>query len=156
MYLVSACLCGVNCKYSGKNNFKEECFKLLQNGEAILVCPEQLGGLTTPRRPSEIQGSTSEIIENNIGKVVDNLENDVTNQFIRGAEETLNIAKQTGIKLAILKDGSPSCGSKYIYDGSFSGKKIKGEGITTIMLRNNGIKVISDEDYVTEISIDEK
>ena len=151
MYLVSACLCGVNCKYSGKNNFNEECFKLLQDGKAILVCPEQLGGLTTPRRPSEIQGRTSEIVINNIGKVVDNLGDDVTNQFIRGAEEALNIAKQTGIKVAILKEGSPSCGSEYIYDGSFSGKKIKGEGITTFLLKENGIEVISDEDYIDRI-----
>lgn len=138
MYLVSACLCGVNCKYSGKNNLNNECVKLLEKGEAILICPEQLGGLTTPREPAEIRGE----------KVITKDGVDVTRDFIKGAEETLRIAKISNIKVAILKESSPSCGCNFIYDGSFSGKKIKGEGITCNLLKKEGIKVISDEEFV--------
>ena len=147
MYLVSACLCGVDCKYNGKNNLNEKCLKLLREGKAILVCPEQMGGLTTPRIPSEVSGCSKDIIECNKGKVLDKEGNDVSIQFIKGAEEALKIAKESGIKKAILKEGSPSCGSSFIYDGSFSSKKIKGEGITTYLLRKEGIKVISEEEF---------
>ena len=147
MYLISACLCGVNCKYNGKNNLNKHCLDLFKSGKAILVCPEQLGGLTTPRKPSEIQGESCEIINNKVGKIINNLGDDVTYQFIKGAEETLNIAKEAGVKIAILKEGSPSCGKNNVYDGTFSGRKIEGEGITSFMLRNNGIRVISDEEF---------
>lgn len=141
MYIVSACLCGVNCKYSGKNNLNEECVKLLKENKAILVCPEQLGGLTTPRKPAEVIKDGEDI------KVVNKDNEDVTNEFLRGAKETLNVAKVSNVKKAILKEGSPSCGCNFIYDGTFSGKKIKGEGITCRILREAGIEVISDEEY---------
>lgn len=147
MYLISACLCGVNCKYNGKNNLNEKCLKLLREGKAVLVCPEQMGGLTTPRIPSELIGSSKDIIEYSKGKILDKEGNDVSVQFIKGAEEALKIAKELGVKKAILKEGSPSCGSSFIYDGSFSGKKIKGEGITTYLLRKEGIEVISEEEF---------
>lgn len=135
MYLVSACLCGINCKYNGKNNFNEKCLALLKEGKAIPVCPEQLGGLTTPRVPAEIINSS----------VVNKDGMDLTKEFKIGAEEVLKLAKTLKIKKAILKEGSPSCGCNYIYDGTFSGKKIKGEGITVKLLRSEGIEVISDE-----------
>ena len=147
MYLISACLCGVNCKYNGKNNLNEKCLKLLREGKAVLVCPEQMGGLTTPRIPSELIGSSKDIIEYSKGKILDKEGNDVSVQFIKGAEEALKIAKELGVKKAILKEGSPSCGSSFIYDGSFSGKKIKGEGITTYLLRKEGVEVISEEEF---------
>ena len=150
MYLISACLCGVNCKYNGKNNLKEEFLNLLKTGEAILVCPEQLGGLTTPRCPAEIVGSTEEIINLEKGKVLTKEGKDITQEFLRGAKETLKIAKKAGIKKSILKEGSPSCGCNFIYDGSFSGNKIRGEGITAKMLKDAGIDVISDEDFLKE------
>lgn len=147
MYLVSACLCGVNCKYSGGNNFNDNCLKLLEKGEAILICPEQLGGLTTPRNPSEIVGKTEDVINNKDGKVIMNSGEDVTQSFLKGAEEALKIAKAAGVKQAILKDGSPSCGCNFIYDGTFTGKKIKGKGITAYILEKQGIKVISDGEF---------
>lgn len=150
MYLISACLCGVNCKYNGKNNLKEEFLNLLKTGEAILVCPEQLGGLTTPRCPAEIVGSTEEIINLEKGKVLTKEGKDITQEFLRGAKETLKIAKKAGIKKSILKEGSPSCGCNFIYDGSFSGNKIRGEGITAKILKDAGIDVISDEDFLKE------
>ena len=136
-YLVSACLCGVNCKYNGKNNLNEKCLELFKEGRAILVCPEQLGGLKTPRDPSEIKGNKVISIENQ----------DVTIQFQRGAEETLKIAKMAGIRKAILKEGSPSCGPHFINDGSFKGIKIEGEGLLASLLRKNNIEVISSDNY---------
>ena len=86
MYLISACLCGVNCKYNGLNNYNEICDKLLASGKAILVCPEQLGGLPTPRIPSEIIGKSSNILTYNNGSVIDKNGNDVTSQFLKGAQ----------------------------------------------------------------------
>lgn len=144
MYLISACLCGVNCKYNGLNNYNEICDKLLASGKAILVCPEQLGGLPTPRIPSEIIGESSNILNDNNGSVIDRNGNDVTPQFLKGAKETLQIAKKLNIKKAILKDGSPSCGVNYIYDGNFNGTKIKGMGLTAQLLKESSIDIISE------------
>lgn len=144
MYLISACLCGVNCKYNGLNNYNEICDKLFTSGKAILVCPEQLGGVPTPRIPSEIIGKSSNILNNNNDYVIDKNGNDVTPQFVKGAKETLQIAKKLNIKKAILKDGSPSCGVNYIYDGNFNGTKIKGMGLTAQLLKESSIDIISE------------
>ena len=145
MYLISSCLCGVNCKYSGSNNLNEDCLKLLQEGKAILVCPEQLGGLSTPRTPAEIKGTANGVLYRS-DKVITKDGIDVTKEFIKGAMETLHIAKLSNVKTAILKEGSPSCGVNYIYDGSFTGKKISGKGITATILNDNEINVISELD----------
>ncbi len=145
MYIISACLCGINCKYNGKDNKNERCLKLLREGKAVLVCPEQLGGLTTPRNPVELNNVASQVVEGN-GKALTNQGEDVTEQFLKGAYETLKIAKEIGATRAILKEGSPSCGANFVYDGSFTGNKIKGKGITAQILENEGITVFSDED----------
>lgn len=145
MYLISACLCGVNCKYSGKNNLNATCLKLLREGKAMLICPEQLGGLSTPRNPAELNSSAEDVIDGK-GKVIDNKGNDVTEYFVRGAYEALNIAQETGITKAILKEGSPSCGCNTVYDGTFSGNKIEGKGLTAYLFEKEGITVFSDED----------
>jgi uncharacterized protein YbbK (DUF523 family) len=152
MYLISACLCGVNCKYSGENNLNEDCLNLLEQDEAILICPEQLGGLMTPRKPAEIVGNAKSIITKEMGKVMTKDDEDVTEAFLRGAKETIKIAKSSGTLAALLKGGSPSCGCNYIYDGNFTGEKIAGEGITCAMLKDAGIEVISDEDYSKRVS----
>ncbi|MEG1004228.1 DUF523 domain-containing protein [Clostridium sp.] len=141
MIIISACLCGCNCKYNGKNNKNEQCIKLFKAGKAVLICPEQLGGMATPRLPSEIRKE----------EVFTNEHENVTNNFIRGAEESLNIAKIVNAKFAILKNGSPSCGSSLIYDGTFQNKKIKGEGFTTKLLRKNGIEVYGEDEINEEI-----
>ncbi|MDV4150647.1 DUF523 domain-containing protein [Clostridium sp. AL.422] len=146
MYLISSCLCGVNCKYSGSNNLNERCLKLLKEGKAILVCPEQLGGLSTPRTPAEIKGTAKGVINKN-DKVITKDNIDVTEAFLKGAIETLHIAKLSNVKTAILKEGSPSCGVNYIYDGSFTGTKVCGKGITATILNENGIDVISEVDF---------
>lgn len=149
MYIISSCLCGVNCKYSGGNNLNNKCLDLLKEGKAVLVCPEQLGGLPTPRTPAEIQG-TSEGILNGKNKIITKEKIDVTKEFLKGAYETLHIAKLSNINKAILKDGSPSCGVNYVYDGNFNGTKIKGKGLTTTILAKYGIDVISDSDLEGE------
>lgn len=135
MILVSACLCGVNCKYNGKNNLNEEMMELLKSGEALLVCPEQLGGLETPRNPSEIR------IENNEVKVYMNNGRDVTANYIKGAEEVLRLTKELNIKKAILRKKSPACGCGEIYDGTFTNTLTKGNGVTAALLLENGIEV---------------
>lgn len=142
MILVSACLLGIDCKYNGSNNKNENVLKYLEGKEYVIACPEQLGGLTTPRNPSEIV----KIGENEINdyKLLSNEGKDVSESFIKGAKETLKIAKIFNCTEAILKEGSPSCGSSFIYDGSFTGKKICGQGVTTDLLRKNNIKVISE------------
>ncbi|WP_195970345.1 DUF523 domain-containing protein [Clostridium thermobutyricum] len=136
MILISACLCGVNCKYNGANNYNEKIKEILEEYEYMLVCPEQLGGLTTPRKPAEI-------IED---KVIDNEGKDVTINFEKGALETLKIAQLTNAKYALLKEGSPSCGSNFIYDGNFNRTKILGEGLTAKLLKKNGIKIFSENE----------
>ena len=142
MILVSACLLGIDCKYNGLNNKNENVLKYLEGKNYVIACPEQLGGLTTPRNPSEIV----KIGENEINdyKLLSNEGKDVSESFIKGAKETLKIAKIFNCTEAILKEGSPSCGSSFIYDGSFTGKKICGQGVTTDLLRKNNIKVISE------------
>jgi uncharacterized protein YbbK (DUF523 family) len=136
MKLCSACLLGIKCRYDGKSARNRKVIMLLKAETLIPVCPEQLGGLPTPREPAEIRG---ERVFTRSGK-------DVTENFERGAKEVLKIAKLYGIKEAIMKQGSPSCGSGRIYDGTFSGKTIKGDGITAAVLKENGIKVITEED----------
>ncbi len=135
MILVSACLLGINCKYSGENNEAESVHRFLEGQFFIPVCPEQLGGLPTPR-------PTCEIVD---GRVINENGLDCTELFVKGAEEVLKIAALLNVKKAVLKEGSPSCGCNVIYDGTFSGTKISGEGFTAKLLRENGIDVISDE-----------
>ncbi|MDO9577738.1 MAG: DUF523 domain-containing protein [Candidatus Cloacimonadales bacterium] len=140
MILVSACLAGIKCKYDGKDNAHEKIIELVRQGLTIPVCPEQLGGLPTPRPPSEITG------QNVI--TIDGI--NVTENFQKGAEETLRIAKLVNCKKAILKQRSPSCGFGFIYDGTHSGKVIEGNGITAELLHKNGIKILTEEDFQIE------
>ncbi|NIA12108.1 MAG: DUF523 domain-containing protein [Nitrospiraceae bacterium] len=134
--IVSACLLGLSTKYSGSNNFSKDVLELANHYIFAPLCPEQLGGLPTPRPPAEIIGN----------KVIDINGVNVTENFLRGAEEALKFTRIYDIKLAILKDGSPSCGVHCIYDGTFSGSKVDGIGITARLFRKNGIKVFSEND----------
>lgn len=140
MILVSSCLLGINCKYSGGNNYQEKILKLVKDGKAIFACPEQLGGLTTPRLPAEI------VYKDNKRYVIDKNGKDVTEEFERGAREVLKILKEMNITKVIFKSQSPSCGCGLIYDGTFTNKLIKGNGITTQLLIDNGIEVITELD----------
>lgn len=134
MILVSACLAGFPCRYDGTSKTNEKIVQLVREGKAIPVCPEQLGGLTTPRLPSEIKND----------RVFSSEGRDVTPEFEKGAAAVLQIAKEYGCTKAILKARSPSCGKGQIYDGTFSGKLVDGNGKTTELLLENGIEVITE------------
>jgi uncharacterized protein YbbK (DUF523 family) len=137
MKLCSACLLGINCRYDGGNNKNDKLIKLAKNEIFIPVCPEQLGGLSTPRPPAEQVGNS----------VLTNTGHNITEAFQKGADETLKIAQLYGIKEAILKQRSPSCGCGQIYDGTFSTKVIQGDGVTVKLLKKNGISIVSEEDF---------
>ena len=134
--LVSACLLGIDCKYSGGNNLNEKVLEYIKDYEVIPVCPEIMGGLSTPRPPSERVGD----------KVLNNQGTDVTNEYTKGALETLKLAKLFNVKKALLKAKSPSCGKGKIYDGTFTSTLIQGNGVTVDLLESNGIEVISEQD----------
>ncbi len=137
MILVSACLVGINCKYSGGNNYKQKIFDLVKEGKAIPICPEQLGGLNTPRKPVELK------VINGKRHAIDNEGNDLTENFERGALEVLNLAKNLNINKAILQPRSPSCGVNKIYSGNFDNKLVDGNGILAELLKQNGIDVLT-------------
>ncbi|SFJ09881.1 DUF523 domain-containing protein [Thermoflavimicrobium dichotomicum] len=143
--VVSACFAGIHCRYDQKHSLVEAIQELVKKGEAIPICPEQLGGLSTPRNPAEIVGGNGEDVLDGKARVIDNQGNDVTEAFIRGAYEALKIAQTVGAKQAILKEKSPSCGTCYIYDGTFQGKKQPGMGVTAALFRRHGIQVFSEE-----------
>ena len=145
MIIVSACLCGDNCKYNGGNNANEKVKDFIKGKEVMYVCPEQMGGLSTPRNPSEIVGSAKGILYGE-DKIISNKGVDVSREFISGARKVLEIAKKNKVNLAILKAKSPSCGKGFVYDGTFTGNKIIGNGITAQILMDNGVKVINEEE----------
>lgn len=127
-YLVSACLCGEKTRYDGKAFVNDKIKRLVDRGKAIMICPEVEGGLKVPRLPCEIRK----------GRVVNTALEDKTENFVDGAHKTLELAKKYGIKKAILKEKSPSCGTKYIYDGTFTKTLVPGQGITARLLQENG------------------
>ena len=132
--LISACLLGVACRYDGQSKAYGLVDELCRRHEVIPVCPEQLGGLPTPRTPAERKGE----------RVVTKTGGDVTAQYRRGAEEVLRLARKLGCTVAVLKERSPSCGSGQIYDGSFTGTLTAGDGVTARLLREAGIRVIGE------------
>lgn len=133
--LVSACLLGTNCKYNGGNNYCD-IKNHLKDYEIISFCPEVSGGLSIPRISCEILNN----------KVINKNNEDKTNEFNKGALLALELCNKHNIKLAVLKEKSPSCGVKQIYDGTFSGNLIEGSGVTTSLLKENGIEVINEID----------
>lgn len=132
--LISACLAGMNCRFDGGNNIISDLELLLERFYLIPVCPEVFGGMSTPRLPSEIKGN---IVQDMAG-------NDVTDFFVAGAREVLNLAHLWGCNRALLKEKSPSCGCHLIYDGSFSKKLISGNGILARLLQDNGFSLFSE------------
>ena len=138
-FLVSACLAGKCCRYDGKANTHPMIKQWVADGRAIPVCPEQLGGLPTPRVPAEIQKQGDQI------KIMTQTKQDVTLAYEKGAAATLAIARQYGCTKAVMKAKSPSCGCGMIYDGSFSHNLIPGDGITVRLLKENGIEVITED-----------
>lgn len=134
--LVSACLFGNKCRYKGDDCFNEKLAKLGENAVLIPVCPEQLGGLSTPRNPAERVGE----------KIISNVGKDVTEEYTRGANLAVQIAKANDVNFCVLKANSPSCGKGIIYDGTFSGGKTQGNGLTTEMLLKEGFTVLTEDE----------
>jgi len=149
--VVSSCLLGSPVRYDGgdKKSSHPVLQRWLDEGRIVSVCPEMLGGLGTPRPPAEIVPGTTRVITNN-GV-------DVTAQFHAGAKAALDAANTNAVRVAVLKEGSPSCGSTYVYDATFTSTRLAGEGITTALLRSRGIVVFSEnqldeaDDYVTAL-----
>jgi uncharacterized protein YbbK (DUF523 family) len=146
MIIISACLLGVKCRWNGEDNRNDKALDLIKQEILVPVCPEQLGGLSTPRPRQEIQGGTGKDVLEKRARVINEEGDDVTEQFIKGAEETLKIARLYQVKEFIGKSLSPSCSGSKIYDGTFSGKLLKGRGITAELLIRNGIKIREEED----------
>lgn len=136
MKIVSACLAGLKCAYDGQDRAHSKVIELVKKGEAIPVCPEQLGGLPTPRIPSERSNN----------KVINREGIDVTENFEKGAQEALKLTRMARCESAIVKSRSPSCGHGKIYDGTFSGKLIQGNGIFADLLLEEGIEIITEEE----------
>ncbi|HHY71572.1 MAG TPA: DUF523 domain-containing protein [Thermoanaerobacterales bacterium] len=144
-YLISACLLGLNTRYDGESNPETVFLEMVKTGEAIPFCPEQAGGLPTPRDPSEIIGGDGRDVLKGKARVITDKGQDVTEKFLKGAKETCKLAKLLGVDKAILKSKSPSCGCKCVYDGTFSGSLREGMGVTAAYLREHGINVIDSE-----------
>lgn len=140
VYIVSACLLGEKCRYDNTSNSSEKVLTFLKDKKVIPVCPECMGGLPIPREASEIKtvdGAKRVFSQDGI---------DVTAQFVKGAEETLNTALKNNATSAILKARSPSCGAGKVYDGTFGKKLVKGNGFAAQLLIDNGIKVMTEEE----------
>ncbi len=145
MIIVSACLVGLKTRYDGDDNLVESVRELVARGEAIPICPEQLGGLPTPRTPADFSGGDGRAVLDGAARIVDRDGNDVTEAFIRGAEESLSIARMTGATVAILKERSPSCGLRRVW---IDGELVDGRGVTTALLERHGIRIESEEDWL--------
>ena len=139
--IVSACLLGENCKYNGGNNKNQKIIDFLLDKEVVPVCPEVMGGMSTPRLKSEIDF-------NNKNKVINEHKEDVSEFFIKGANKALEKVYNSDAKIAIVKEKSPSCGKNKIYNGKFDGTIIDGSGMFTRLLKENGIKVLTEEDFL--------
>ncbi|KYO65220.1 DUF523 domain-containing protein [Thermovenabulum gondwanense] len=148
MIIISSCLIGLNSKYNGENNYDKNFLDILKEEIIIPFCPEQAGGLPTPRSPAEISGGDGFDVLKGIARVVTKDGVDVTENYIKGAYEALKLAKIYGITKAILKSKSPSCGCGEIYDGSFKNKIKDGTGVTAALFLENGIQVISSEEFL--------
>ena len=138
MLIISKCLAGCPCRYDGRDNLVPALRALVEAGEAVAVCPEVLGGMPTPRAPSELQPD---------GRVLNNLGEDVTARFVLGAERALALCRAHGCTGAVLKARSPSCGALAVYDGSFTGTLVSGSGVFARLLLDAGIPVATEEDY---------
>jgi uncharacterized protein YbbK (DUF523 family) len=146
MKLISACLLGLKCRWNGEDNENPRALELIEHDILIPVCPEQLGGLPTPRARQEIQDGTGRDVLEKRAKVMNEDGDEVTDQFIKGAEETLKIARLFGVKEFIGKSQSPSCSCMKIFDGTFSGRLSNGKGVTVELLMQNGIAIRDEDD----------
>ena len=151
--LVSACLLGSKVRYNGSYRLNDHPIlaRWQAEGRIVQICPEVAAGFSTPRPPAEIRGTgDGHAVLHGQGRVVEQTGNDVTELYLEAGQLTLDLARETGCRYAVLTDGSPSCGSSFIYDGSFRGTRVAGRGTTTALLEANGIRVFS-EDGIDEL-----
>jgi uncharacterized protein YbbK (DUF523 family) len=166
--LVSACLLGEKVRYNGADSLSAHPVlrRWLDEGRVVPFCPELAGGLGVPRPPAEIQGKAGrtggQAVLDGVAHIVTAMGVDVTDAFVRGATLAADAARARGVRVAILKDGSPSCGSSHIADGSFSGTKVAGHGVTAALLERAGVRVFSERqidqalDYLRELEGDDQ
>ncbi len=144
--LVSACLLGIECRYDGGTKLSQKVLDFLEDSIVIPVCPENLGGLERPRPASELYGCTGKDVLEGRGQVIDKDGKDLTDHFVTGARGVLEMARKSGARLAILKERSPSCGVRSIYNGTFQGNTAPGMGVTAAILSMNGIELMNEEE----------
>jgi len=147
--LVSACLLGERVRYNGASAAADSGIleHWLAEGRVVSFCPEVAGGLGVPRPAAEIAGADGAAVLAGEARILTRAGTDVTGQFLRGATLALDAARTQGVRLAILKDGSPSCGSTTIHDGTFTGTRRTGNGVTTALLERHGIRVFSEQEF---------
>jgi uncharacterized protein YbbK (DUF523 family) len=145
-YLVSACLLGICTRYDGGCCPVPQLIQLAARGLAVPVCPEVAGGLPIPRPPAEIVGGDGQAVLDGQARVLTIEGEDMTEAFLAGARQALETAQRLGIRQAVLKEGSPSCGCRRIYDGTFSGRTVSGQGVAAALLQYNGITVLSEKE----------
>ncbi|TLX57989.1 DUF523 domain-containing protein [Stutzerimonas nosocomialis] len=145
--LVSACLLGARVRYNGSDKVVSDgvLVRWIAEGRVVPLCPEVAAGLPTPRPPAEIRGAGGGAVLRGQAQVVDARGNDVSEAFVRGAEQALALVREQRIRVAVLTERSPSCGSSLIYDGGFGGVTRPGEGATTALLREHGVAVFNEE-----------
>jgi uncharacterized protein YbbK (DUF523 family) len=143
--LVSACLAGRACRFDGSSNEQDEVRSLVEEGRAVLTCPEEEGGLGTPRPAAEIVGGDGYDVVAGRARVLTEDGADVTEAYLRGAEAALRKARRAGAEIAVLKARSPSCGKGCIYDGSFTRAQKAGDGVTAALLSISGIRVLTED-----------
>jgi uncharacterized protein YbbK (DUF523 family) len=146
--LISPCLIGIRTRWDESCDEIDELINLVKSGQAVFMCPEQTGGLTTPREHSETEpGKTAKEVLNGKAKVLSITRKDVTEQYVTGARRILKFCQEMGVETAILKSDSPACGSERTYDGTFTGTIIPGKGIAAELLEQNGIRVYNEKNF---------
>ena len=145
-FLVSACLAGINCTFRGKNNLNDKIKTLADNGMAIALCPEVSALLGIPRENIELSGGDGNDLLDGKAKAISSDGRDLTKDIIAGAYKVLEEVRRYGIREAIMKSNSPTCGAGQIYDGTFSNTLKKGDGVLAALLKRNGIKIITEKE----------
>ncbi|KPN12775.1 hypothetical protein AKG37_14220 [Bacillus australimaris] len=151
MIVVSACLAGLKVRYNGSHRLDQRIEELVQEGKAVTVCPELLGGFSTPRPPAEIVGGDGYDVLKGLASVIDVHGTDVTEMYVKGAKAALEQVQSLKAAAVVLKEYSPSCGSRMIYRGTFNGKTKAGDGVTSALLKQHGIQVFSEEDDLVSL-----
>ncbi|WP_336787198.1 DUF523 domain-containing protein [Paenibacillus sp. MMO-177] len=150
MILVSSCLAGLEVRYNGTHCLNSKIREWVEQKKAMTICPELMGGFTTPREPAEIIGGNGEDVLDGNALVIERSGRDVTELYVKGAKAALDVARELGATVIVLKENSPSCGSSFIYNGEFVGKRIAGNGVTSALLKRHGFKVISEAELAHE------